>query len=29
MIEQQNSIAEKFFKKGFWLYFFSFIVAPV
>lgn len=28
MIEQHGSLAEKFLKKGFWLYFFSFIVAP-
>lgn len=29
MIEQHNSLAEKFLKKGFWLYFFSFIIAPI
>ena len=29
MIEQHNSLAEKFIKKWFWLYLFSFIVAPI
>ncbi len=29
MIEQHNSLAEKFLKKWFWLYLFSFIVAPI
>lgn len=29
MIDQQNSLAEKFLKKGFWLYLFSFIIAPI
>lgn len=29
MIDQHNSLAEKFIKKWFWLYFFSFIVAPI
>ncbi len=29
MIEQHNSLAEKFLKKGFWLYIFSFIMYPV
>ena len=29
MIEQHNSLAEKFIKKGFWLYLFSFIIAPI
>jgi len=29
MIENHNSLAEKFIKKGFWLYFFSFIIAPI
>lgn len=29
MIEQHNSLAEKFLKKGFWLYLFSFIIAPI
>lgn len=28
MIEQHNSLAEKFLKKWFWLYLFSFIIAP-
>jgi len=28
MIEQHNSLSEKFLKKGFWLYLFSFIIAP-
>lgn len=28
MIEQHNSLGEKFLKKGFWLYLFSFIIAP-
>ena len=28
MIEQHWSLAEKFLKKGFWLYLFSFIIAP-
>lgn len=29
MIDQHNSLGEKFLKKGFWLYLFSFIVAPL
>ncbi len=29
MIEQHWSLAEKFLKKGFWLYLFSFIIAPI
>lgn len=29
MIDQHNSLAEKFIKKGFWLYLFSFIIAPI
>lgn len=29
MIDQHASLAEKFLKKGFWLYFFSFIIAPI
>lgn len=29
MIDQHNSLAEKFLKKGFWLYLFSFIIAPI
>ncbi len=29
MIEQHNSLSEKFLKKGFWLYLFSFIIAPI
>jgi hypothetical protein len=29
MIDKHNSLAEKFLKKGFWLYLFSFIVAPI
>lgn len=29
MIDQHNSLAEKFIKKGFWLYLFSFIIAPM
>jgi len=29
MIEQHWSIAEKFLKKGFWLYLFSFIIGPI
>ena len=29
MIDQHNSLAEKFLKKGFWLYLFSFIIAPM
>ena len=29
MIEQHNSLSEKFLKKGFWLYFFSFIIGPI
>lgn len=28
MIDQHKSLSEKFLKKGFWLYFFSFIIAP-
>lgn len=29
MIDQHASLAEKFLKKGFWLYLFSFIMAPI
>ena len=29
MIDKHNSLAEKFLKKGFWLYLFSFIIAPI
>ncbi|USN58512.1 MAG: hypothetical protein H6767_09835 [Candidatus Peribacteria bacterium] len=29
MIDQHKSLAEKFVKKGFWLYLFSFIIAPI
>jgi O-antigen/teichoic acid export membrane protein len=29
MIDQHSNLAEKFIKKGFWLYFFSFIMAPI
>lgn len=29
MIEQHNSMAEKFLRKWFWLYIFSFIIAPI
>lgn len=29
MIDQHDSLAEKFIKKWFWLYFFSFLVAPI
>ncbi len=29
MIDQHNSLSEKFLKKGFWLYLFSFIIAPI
>ena len=29
MIEQHNSLSEKFLKKGFWLYIFSFILWPI
>lgn len=29
MIDQHNSLAEKFIKKWFWLYIFSFIIAPM
>lgn len=29
MIDQHKSLAEKFIKKGFWLYLFSFIIAPI
>jgi len=28
MIDQHKTLSEKFLKKGFWLYFFSFIIAP-
>ncbi len=28
MIEQHNTLTEKFLKKWFWLYFFSFVIAP-
>lgn len=29
MIDQHKSLSEKFLKKGFWLYLFSFIIAPI
>lgn len=29
MIDQHNSLAEKFLRKGFWLYLFSFIIGPI
>ncbi|MCH2188529.1 oligosaccharide flippase family protein, partial [Candidatus Gracilibacteria bacterium] len=29
MIDQHKTLAEKFIKKGFWLYLFSFIIAPI
>lgn len=29
MIDQHSSLAEKFLKKGLWLYLFSFIIAPI
>jgi len=29
MIEQHKTLSEKFIKKGFWLYLFSFIIAPI
>ncbi|PID87558.1 hypothetical protein CSB07_01155 [Candidatus Gracilibacteria bacterium] len=29
MIDQYKSLSEKFLKKGFWLYLFSFIIAPI
>lgn len=29
MIDQHNSLSEKFLKKGFWLYLFSFIIGPM
>ena len=29
MIDQHSSLSEKFLKKGFWLYLFSFIIAPI
>jgi len=29
MIEQHNTLAEKFIKKWFWLYLFSFIISPI
>ncbi len=29
MIEQHKTLSEKFLKKGFWLYIFSFIIAPI
>ncbi len=29
MIDQHKTLSEKFLKKGFWLYFFSFIIAPI
>ena len=29
MIEQHKTLSEKFLKKGFWLYLFSFIIAPI
>lgn len=29
MIDQHKSLSEKFLKKGFWLYLFSFMVAPI
>jgi hypothetical protein len=29
MIQEYGSLAEKFLKKGFWLYLFSFIIAPI
>jgi len=29
MIDQHSTLSEKFLKKGFWLYLFSFIIAPI
>jgi len=29
MIDSHASLSEKFLKKGFWLYFFAFIIAPI
>jgi hypothetical protein len=29
VIEQHQSLSEKFLRKGFWLYLFSFIIAPM
>lgn len=29
MIDQYNTLAERFLRKGFWLYLFSFIIAPI
>jgi hypothetical protein len=29
MIQEYGSLAEKFLKKGFWLYLFSYILAPI
>ena len=29
MIDVHSSLSEKFLKKGFWLYFFAFIIAPI
>ncbi|MBS9784208.1 oligosaccharide flippase family protein, partial [Candidatus Gracilibacteria bacterium] len=29
MIDQHKTLSEKFLKKGFWLYLFSFIIAPI
>jgi hypothetical protein len=29
MIDQHKTLSEKFIKKGFWLYLFSFIIAPI
>lgn len=29
MIEEHSNLAEKFLRKGFWLYLFSFIIAPI
>lgn len=29
MLNSSESLSEKFIKKGFWLYFFTFIIAPI